>query len=131
MLGFKSLPLHNNVIQMNRTIEKDSINAWVQAISTVKSDAKNAGLWKRVAKIVSLPRRSRVSVNLNKLDKFAKEGDFIIVPGKVLSFGNVKRKFKIAAVEYSQNAEQKLKSNGCEVVGIEHMIKKENPRIIM
>ncbi|MDE1856148.1 MAG: 50S ribosomal protein L18e [Candidatus Micrarchaeota archaeon] len=116
---------------MNRIVEKDSINAWVEAISTVKADAKNAGLWKRVGKMVLLPKRARVSVNLSKLQRVAKDGDFIVVPGKVLSFGSVSRKFKIAAVGYSEVAAHKLKAVGCEMVTIEKMTKEANPRIVV
>ncbi|MGI0141252.1 MAG: 50S ribosomal protein L18e [Candidatus Micrarchaeales archaeon] len=114
---------------MNRIIEKDAINAWVEAISTVKSDSKNAGLWKQVNRMVRLPKRARVSVNLYKLNKLAKDGEFVVVPGKVLSFGNIDRKIKIAAVEYSQSALHKLKESGCEMMTIEQMIK-SSPRII-
>ena len=116
---------------MRRVIEKDSINAWREAIATVKSDAKNADFWKKINKWVSMPRRQRPIVNLNKLQKLAKDGEFVVVPGKVLSFGNVSHKFKIAAVEYSESAMEKLKESGVEVVTIEQMTKKENPKIIV
>jgi len=116
---------------MRRTIEKDAIHAWLHAISTVKADSKNAGLWKQVGRIVTMPKRERVAVNLSKLEKMAKDGEFVIVPGKVLSFGNVSHKFKIAAVEYSETAAHKLKGSGCEMVAVDQMTKKENPRIIM
>lgn len=116
---------------MKRIIEKDSINSWKEQIATLKSDSKNAAFWDDVNFLISKPRRSRVSINLNKLDKLAKEGEFVVVPGKVLSFGNISHKFKIAAVEYSQTAANKLKESGCEIVHIDQMFKKENPRIIM
>lgn len=116
---------------MRRVIEKDSIIAWNQAIGTMKADSKNAGLWNDVKFIISKPRRARIAVNLNKLDKLAKEGEYVVVPGKVLSFGNVSHKFKVAAVEYSASAVEKLKEAGCEIVGMDQMLKKENPRIIV
>ncbi|MDE1845830.1 MAG: 50S ribosomal protein L18e [Candidatus Micrarchaeota archaeon] len=116
---------------MRRIIEKDSINAWREAIATVKSDAKNADFWKKINKWVSMPRRQRAIVNLSKLDKMAKEGEFVVVPGKVLSFGNVSHKFKIAAVEYSESAQEKLKEHGVEIVHVDKMLKTENPRIIV
>ena len=114
-----------------RIIEKDSIISWNEAIGTIKSDTKNAGLWRDVRRIISQPRRARAVVNLNKLDKLTKEGEFVIVPGKVLSFGHVNHKLKIAAVEYSASAAAKLKEKGCEMVGVHEMLKKENPKIII
>ncbi|MDE1761772.1 MAG: 50S ribosomal protein L18e [Candidatus Micrarchaeota archaeon] len=116
---------------MKSIIEKDAINSWNEAITSLKADSKNAGLWQDVRQLISQPRRSRVVVNLNKIDRLTKDGEFIVVPGKVLSFGRVNHKIRIAAVEYSQSAIAKLKGSGCEMVPIEEMLKKENPRIII
>ncbi|MDE1825147.1 MAG: 50S ribosomal protein L18e [Candidatus Micrarchaeota archaeon] len=116
---------------MQRIVEKDAINSWTETIATVKLDSKHARLWKEAGRMATKPRRDRVAVNLNKLDKAAKDGEFLVVPGKVLSFGKVSHKFKIAAVEYSQSAEEKLKKGGCEIVATNEMLKKENPRLIV
>ena len=116
---------------MKSNIEKQSVNSWIAALSSIDKSAKNSRLWMRVQKLVSLPRRSRVTINLNQLNKLAKSGEFVVVPGKVLGFGTLNRKFEIAAVEYSEGAVEKLKQNGCEIIGIDSMLKKQNPRLVM
>lgn len=115
---------------MKRIIEKQSVNSWVAALSGIDKSAKNADLWTRVQKLVALPRRSRLTINLNQLNRLAKDGEFIVVPGKVLGFGTVSHKFEVAAVEYSEGAAAKLKEKGCEIVSVGSMLKKQNPRLV-
>ncbi|MCD6279889.1 50S ribosomal protein L18e [Candidatus Micrarchaeota archaeon] len=83
------------------------------------------GIWKRVASIISGPRRRSISVNVGKINRYAKDGDIIIIPGKVLGKGNITKKFTTVSLSYSTSAIDKLKTNGCEVYKIINYIGKD------
>jgi len=71
-----------------------------------KEDVK---LWKRVAQDLEKSVRSRREVNINKLNRVTKEGETVIVPGKVLGDGEIDHKVNVAAYKFSENAKNKLK----------------------
>lgn len=83
--------------------------------------------WDRVAHLASAPRRKKIEKNLSEIDKMAHEGDTIVVPGKVLGGGEVKKKIRVCAFMFSQEAVRKLKEMKCEIVSLEDELKK-NPR---
>jgi large subunit ribosomal protein L18e len=88
--------------------------------------AKKAKAWFRIAEILSGSRRQRFDINLKDLEEGTKAGDVIVVPGKVLSQGNVSKKIKVIALGFSETAKEKLLSAKCDVVYILDEIKK-NP----
>lgn len=53
-----------------------------------------------------------VEVNLYKLEKFCKDGDVVIVPGKVLGSGKLTKKIIIYALGFSNSAKEKIISSG-------------------
>ncbi|MEK6820379.1 MAG: 50S ribosomal protein L18e [Nanoarchaeota archaeon] len=85
--------------------------------------AKKNKKWLEIAGILSSPRRKKISVNIDEIDKNSKEGDTIIVPGKVLGTGDINKKIRVAALSFSLGAEKKLKERKCEIVSIEKEIK--------
>jgi len=89
-------------------------------------DSANSENWKNVAHILSMPRRSRVEFNLDEIEAEAKDGENIIIPGKVLSRGEVKKKVKIIALNFSEKAKEKLSKNKINFSTIGEEIKK-NP----
>ncbi len=117
-----------NGVDVKSAAENANINSWLYAISS--SDAKNSGLFKRVSELVALPKRKRIAVNVDKLDKQTKEGEVVIVPGKVLAAGKISHKISICAVNYSADAERKLKEAKCDLLSIEEILKRK-PRIII
>ncbi len=82
--------------------------------------------WKEVAEILSGPRRNMININLNEISEKTKEGDIVLVAGKVLSQGEVNKKIKIVALDFSEKAKDKLLKSNCEISSIEDEIKK-NP----
>ncbi len=88
--------------------------------------AKKKDKWLEVASILSGPRREAVDLNLGQIDILAKDGDVIVVPGKVLSQGEVKKKIKIVAYKFSGKAKEKLLKEKIQVSSIMDEIKK-NP----
>ncbi len=71
-------------------------------------------VWLDIATIISKPRRIRTSVNLWSLEKLAKKntGKILLVPGKVLGYGNIETKAEVAALEFSEKAQNEIKKNG-------------------
>jgi len=85
--------------------------------------AKKNEKWLEVAGILSQPRRLKVEINLEAIEKETKEGDTVLVPGKVLGKGEISKKIRIAAINFSKEAEKKLKDKSCEIVTIQEEIK--------
>ncbi len=92
---------------------------------TIRDSAKSEN-WKIVAGVLSMPRRSRTEINLDEIEAEAKEGENIVVPGKVLSRGELKKKIKIIALNFSEKAKEKLSKNKVNFSTIAEEIKK-NP----
>jgi len=88
-------------------------------------------LWKRVAKDLAKPTRSRRVVNLKRINRVTKAGETIIVPGKVLGIGDLHHKLTIAAWQFSESAVKKLKTAGASIMSIKELYdKKKTGRII-
>ncbi len=116
---------------MEKDIEKTSIISILETLKSAGASGKSNKLWKDVYKYASKPKRQRVAVNLKKLDKIVKDGENVIVPGKVLAVGTLSHKFNIAAIEYSADATEKLKKAGCKMEKIESFIGKKDVRLII
>ena len=83
-----------------------------------------AGIWIDIAVRLALPRRHRVSVNLWKIERLAKvfPGKNLVVPGKVLAFGNLSQKASVIAFEFSKEAEEKIRKADGKAVLLEEAI---------
>ena len=68
--------------------------------------------WKKVAREMSRSNRSQRTVNLTKINKFAKDGLTVVVPGKVLGIGTVDKKLTVVAYTFSESALAKIKAAG-------------------
>lgn len=70
--------------------------------------------WKNIANIIEKPTRNRVIINIDKLDMLAEKfkGKIIVVPGKILSKGELNNKAKIVSVQASSKAIEKINSKG-------------------
>lgn len=111
-----------NRTKIERKLRKKSNPEIVETIITGKKNDK----WLEVANLVSMPKRKQDSVNLGDIEKQSKDNETIIVPGKVLANGEIKKKIKIAALGFSVEAKEKLKKEKIEMVTILEEIKK-NP----
>jgi len=93
-----------------------------ELVETIIKNKKN-DMWLEVASVLSSPRRRKIEINLDEIEEKTKEGDTIIVPGKVLGKGDVSKKIRVAALSFSEKAKEKLKNKNCEVVSILEEIK--------
>jgi len=90
--------------KINKQIQKKSRRELVDTIIAAKKKEK----WFEVAKILSGPRRKNVNFNLNEIDKNIKKEEIVVIPGKVLSSGELNKKVKIVALSFSEKAKEKL-----------------------
>jgi large subunit ribosomal protein L18e len=79
-----------------------------------------------LAGALAAPSRNRAKVNVDAIQK--NKSETIIVPGKVLSSGEISRKAKVYALGFSEKAEEKLKNAGCTYSTILEELKK-NPKL--
>lgn len=87
-------------------------------------EAKKNKKWLQIADILSRPRRMKTVLNLDQIDKESKEGDTIVVPGKVLGQGDATKRIRIVALQFSEEARKKLKDKKCEVISLKEEIEK-------
>jgi len=80
--------------------------------------------WKRVAELLAKPKRRRIEVNLRKIEKLAKEGDTVVVPGKVLGDGRLTKKVNVVAFNFSESAKRMMDEVGAKYMSIEDYYKK-------
>ncbi|MBI4738015.1 50S ribosomal protein L18e [Candidatus Woesearchaeota archaeon] len=92
-----------------------------------KAQVDRVPLWKRVAFDLEKPTRMRRVVNLSRLNRFTRDNEVIIVPGKVLGSGIIDHKITIAAFDFSDGAVEKLLKQNCDVLSIEELLVK-NPK---
>jgi large subunit ribosomal protein L18e len=77
-----------------------------------KAYEQKADIWKRIAEDLEKPTRKRRIVNLYKINKYTKANDFVVVPGKVLSVGDLDHSVTVAAFTFSGAALDKINKVG-------------------
>ena len=88
--------------------------------------ARASKFWQRILADLNKPTRQRRVVNLYKIDKVAKDGETVVVPGKVLSVGNLSKKVDVAAMYFSEQAKQKIEAAQGKIYSIKELLEK-NP----
>ncbi len=88
--------------------------------------AKKNEKWLKIANLLSRPRKQRINLNLDKINELVEEGENIVIPGKVLSQGKIDKKINLIALDFSENALEKISKKGIKYQTILEEIKK-NP----
>ena len=96
-------------------------------IADLKSAARNSGgdIWGDIAERLEKPRRTHAEVNLGRIERYARENETVIVPGKVLGSGVLQKDITVATVDFSGTAEKKIDQVG-EAVSLETAVE-QNP----
>lgn len=110
---------------MNR-IKNEQVMKLIESLKTAAIENK-VPLWKRIATELESPSRNKRELNVYKIEKFAKEGEIVVVPGKVLGSGALSKKITVAALSFSNSALDKIKSNKGEAITIADLLAK-NPQ---
>ncbi len=88
-----------------------------------KASAENrAKIWKDVAERLARPKRLYSEVNVSKIERYAKEGETVLVPGKVLGGGNITKAVTVVALSFSESAKKKIESAGGRCLTIPELI---------
>ncbi|MBI2148416.1 50S ribosomal protein L18e [Candidatus Woesearchaeota archaeon] len=90
------------------------------------STKEKVKLWRRLAEDLSKSTRQRRKVNLYKIEKYTRDGEIAVVPGKVLSEGEINKKLTVAAFKFSDKAREKINKTG-KAISIQQLMK-ENPK---
>jgi len=105
-----------------KNIQQENLIKELKTLAMVE----NVKLWKRIAIELEKPTRNKRIVNISKIDKYTKQGDLIIVPGKVLSTGELTHKVDVCAHSFSETAKSKIQEKG-RILSIKELMK-ENPK---
>jgi large subunit ribosomal protein L18e len=81
----------------------------------------------KLAEELETPRRSRAEVDLSKLNRVCNDNETIVVPGKLLAAGMLKKKLTVAAASFSMSAVEGITKAGGKTMTIEQLIK-NNPK---
>ena len=90
------------------------------------SSKEKVNIWKRIAYELKRAKSTWRAVNISKINKYTKENESVIVPGKVLATGDLDHKVNVAAFNFSQSAEEKINKIGKAIL-IKDLIK-QNPK---
>jgi len=86
-------------------------------------------VWKAVARALNKPRRKRFEVNLYRIQRYAKPGENVVVPGVVIGSGDVSRAFTVAALKFSEEAKKAIEKVKGRCLSIQELAEK-NPKKI-
>jgi len=88
-----------------------------------QSKSSKKMVWERIAELLLKPSRKKEGVNLTKLSKYAKEGDAVAIPAKVLSLGTLSKKVTVYALSYSAAARAKIENAGGTALPLSDLFK--------
>jgi len=89
----------------------------------LKASAMNdAPIWKDIAERLAKPKRLYAEVNISKIQRYANEGETIVVPGKVLGGGKISKAVTVAALSFSETAKKKITEAGGKCITIKELI---------
>lgn len=98
-------------------------------IEDFNSRSKGGGFWKALADGLNRPRSKQYEMNLDRIDKFAKAKETIVVPGPVLGKGEITKPVNVAALRFSATAREKITKAGGKCMGIAEMDEKSVSKV--
>ena len=87
-------------------------------------EARKTLFWKRVLYLLSASSRKKPGVNVSRIAAYAKEGQLVVVPDKVLGAGVLTSKITVAALSFSASAKKAIESAGGKAISIVEAAKK-------
>lgn len=92
-----------------------------------KERENGAAVWRDIAKRLEKPKKNWAETNLSKLDRYANDGETIIIPGKVLAAGSISKKITVVAYSFSAAAKDAIVAAGGKTMAIRDLMA-ENPK---
>ena len=90
-----------------------------------KGHKDNSPLLLRLGNDLRKPTRQRRVVNLSKINRYTRDGETVVVPGKVLASGELDHTVTIAAWKFSQQALDKIRKSKSKAVRISELISED------
>ena len=87
-----------------------------------KSRENEAKIWREIASRLETPNRNYAEVNLSKINRYAQNGETILVPGKVLGSGELTKPVTVAAWQFSAQARDKISAAGGKATTIAELV---------
>lgn len=84
-------------------------------------------IWSDIAFRLEKSRKNYAEVNVSKINRYAKEGETLIVPGKVLGSGVLEAGVTVAALSFSDAAVNKITGAKGACISIEQLMS-QNPK---
>jgi large subunit ribosomal protein L18e len=112
-----------------KSIEKKTNPRLVQLITLLKDTSREneVNIWREIASRLETPSRNYAEVNLSKINRYANEGETILVPGKVLGSGVLEAAVNVAALNFSESAACKIRDARGQCMTIEELLR-NNPK---
>lgn len=110
-------------------VKKEKINQALYDTSSMlrRTGKKSQGdIWPYVARLLVLPKRRRIAVNILKLNRETSSGESVVVPGKVLGLGELDHAITVSAYSFSPSARKKIIEAGGRCMDLLELVK-ENP----
>jgi large subunit ribosomal protein L18e len=86
-----------------------------------------AEIWRDIAENLAKPRRGRLAVNLSRLNRYTQKNETIVVPGKILSAGELDHPITVSAFAFSEKAKEKISAAKGKCLSFTDLVKK-NPK---
>jgi large subunit ribosomal protein L18e len=81
-------------------------------------------VWRDVAEKLRAPRRSKTTLNVADIERHAAEGETVVVPGIVLSNGELTKAVHVAAWRFSPAAAAKLRKAKGDAMTIDQLLER-------
>jgi large subunit ribosomal protein L18e len=109
---------------MKRTGPTNPVLAGLIQELRIKANQHNSDLFRRLAEDLEMPSRKRRIVNLYRINRYTKDNETVVVPGKVLSVGDLDHRVTVAAFAFSGNAVEKINKVG-KAIPISELLKSD------
>lgn len=91
------------------------------------SRKEKAPIWKDVAEKLAKPRRRKIEVNISDINRHAKAGETVVVPGVVMAAGELDKDVNVAAWRFTGTAKKKIEKAKGKTLTITELVEK-NPK---
>lgn len=94
-------------MEKNSRMNNKELSKTIELLKQATQDTGKA-LYAALADELDKSKRSRVAVNLSRIERYAREGEVVAVPGKVLASGSFTKPVTVAAFNFSEEAREKI-----------------------
>ncbi len=107
-----------------KTCSKNIITRETIEKLNLASIENKAPIWKAVAGLLNRPSRRRHEVNIHVIERNLEKGQVAVVPGVVLSSGEITKPVTVAAMKFSGDAEKRIRDAGGACLTISELVEK-------